>query len=233
MSKYKLNLILRLAQYDKRKNNTFRYYRNKVSPLNIKCSMTKNLSHTELVSVSLFFIFLLVTVNLSSQTKIEKEYRVKQSEVPEKCVENLNTLFPQNIAPKWYFEQTNNHSSYEAKFKWNKQKISVEFDSLSQKLEDVEVDVKKAEIPKIISESLLKEFKKYKPIEIQKQYSKTTDSKNEKWQDFKQNATLKYEIVLKTRIDKKWQLLEVLIQKSGEIERKQIVLLKNTDNLEF
>ena len=48
-----------------------------------------------------------------------------------------------------------------------------------------------------------------------------------------QRLTRKYEIVLKGKKNKKYQMVEYLFSNEGKFEDKAIIIMKNTDNLEY
>ena len=48
-----------------------------------------------------------------------------------------------------------------------------------------------------------------------------------------QRLTRKYEIVLKGKENKKYQMMEYLFSNEGKFEDKAIIIMKNTDNLEY
>ena len=46
-------------------------------------------------------------------------------------------------------------------------------------------------------------------------------------------SSRKYEIVLKGKENKKYQMMEYLFSNEGKFEDKAIIIMKNTDNLEY
>ena len=48
-----------------------------------------------------------------------------------------------------------------------------------------------------------------------------------------QRLTRKYEIVLKGKENRKYQMMEYLFSNEGKFEHKATIMIKNTDNLEY
>jgi hypothetical protein len=116
---------------------------------------------------------LLFSTLLVSQTKNEKEERIELKDFPQKAVDVLLALPKDCKRLKFYKETDGTKQSFEAKFKYNKQRYSLEF-SNEGVIEDIEVTVK----PKNIEDSVTtliksyfkRSYKRAKLIKTQKQY---------------------------------------------------------------
>ena len=122
------------------------------------------------------YIILLLVVqyssNLYAQEKYEKESRIKQKNVPSKALLFIDSLNFKNKI-KWYKEEGLYRKSFEAKFKYNKARYSVEFDTLGN-IEDLEIEVDWEDLKSNISDSISLQLKidciKHKIVKVQKQY---------------------------------------------------------------
>lgn len=188
------------------------------------------------ICISMLCCFLL-HINGFAQLKYEREYRLKKERVPQPAREFLDSCqFSSKII--WYGEESLEGHSIEAKVKEQQVKYSIEFDTLGT-LQDVEVDVKWDQVPEAaqhnISTYLNEVFEKHKFIKIQLQW---TGEKEAMWELIRKGKssrdfTLKYEIVLKGKLNKKAMWYEFLFSDKGQFERKATIIFRNTDNLEF
>ena len=190
----------------------------------------------QIIFIGLCYI-LLSTVTSYGQTKFEREYRLKATEVPliaRKYVANLG--FTQKI--KWYKEISQDGKSIEAKTKWANKCYSIEFAEDGQ-LEDIEIKITWKELPEIlqdkISKKLSAKFDTYKINKIQRQYTgeATILKKVVLGDKAERNFTTRYELIIKGKKDKKVKLYEFLFSDKGEILETFTIELRNTDNLEY
>lgn len=171
------------------------------------------------------------------QTKFEREYRIKSRDVPVKAIAFTAALkFTKKI--KWYKEEGLHQTSIEAKTKHNSKKYSVEFNTAGE-IEDIEIEIPWEDIPvqtqTRISQYLATAHRKYNIRKIQLQFTgdETTLINTITNKTVEEKATIHYEIVLKARTGKKHQLLEYLFTREGAMVKKAVILLKNTDHLEY
>ncbi len=172
------------------------------------------------------------------QTKVEIEKRVKTSEVPSQALEDLTENSQNTNKVKWYYQEDGDKQVYEAKFKQNSNKYSVEF-SKQGKILNVEVIIKAKQIDTDIYNQIKSElkaaFSDFKIRKIQREYLGDKDdlheiiSENEIDDDLK----IRYEIEVNAKIDKKRQLYEMLFNKKGELINQRLVKLKSTDILDY
>lgn len=194
--------------------------------------MIKNIALILIVSVILL-------AKLEAQVKYEKEYRLNQKDVPKPALDFVNTLgFDRKI--KWYKEEGLNKTSIEAKTKYLSKRYSVEFNSKGE-IEDIEVEIKLNEISEEVRQNILNylntNYQKANICKIQIQFSGDPDALshtivNQKFTNNPEVIT-RYEIVVKVKNKKKHEKLEYLFDDQGEMLQKAVILLKNTDNLEY
>jgi hypothetical protein len=169
------------------------------------------------------------------QYKFEREYRIKQSEAPEQAIKFTNQIGFKNRI-KWYAEESQDGKTFESKVYHNGKKHSIEFSSTGEII-DVEVKVKFSKLAENIQykiKSVLKtKFKKFKIRKVQLQYKGDKELlikgiKN----DFE--IAPKFEIVLKGKSNKNFELYELLFDSTGErIEKELKFSPDNFDNLQF
>lgn len=185
-----------------------------------------------------FLSFILLSGTLSQgQTKYEREYRIRHDEVPEIAHQFIRADII-NCRLKWYYEENLEGNSIEAKFKLNRQKYSVEFDTAG-KLQDIEIEYDFEEVPQEIKSRITKklqsEYEKHAIRKIQFQYSGAIASMPEFLQSEypAEEFTLKYELVAKGKKEGDWNLYELTFDADGKLEDISRIILRNSDNLEF
>ncbi|MDX5339245.1 MAG: hypothetical protein LPK25_09465 [Cyclobacteriaceae bacterium] len=172
-----------------------------------------------------------------SQDKVEVEVRVRKEMVPQNAIEQVNYLFEKGIKNlKWYQETTGDKISFEAKFKFDRQFYSVEFDTLGR-LEDIEIEISIDQIPdesrKNLTAYLEGEFQECTIFKIQRQLTGEIESlKKYLERDSDKEVTIHYEIVLAGKAEE-WDAWELLADSQGRFISIQKVLLKRFDNLIF
>lgn len=174
---------------------------------------------------------------LAVAQKFEKEYRIEPGEVPEKAYQFIHSA-DENFSEKWYFEENLEGNSIEAKFKFNRKKYSVEFDTLGNLL-DIEAERPFKDLPDnlhtSIQNSLQNMYSKFTVRKMQVQYSGTIDS----FADFiaesnkEKQYTIHYELVVKGRKNREWNLFEMTYNSQGKLKKTEQIILRNTDHLEF
>lgn len=165
-----------------------------------------------------------------SQVKNEKEERITPHEFPGLPLKYFNTIAEKVNYLKFYRETDGSKTSYEAKFKYNKQHYSIEFDSIG-KLEDIEIVIKEKDIPKSTLEKISghyeKHFKKVRFIKIQKQFVNTTKRTDKQFIDFvlrkPNNKHNHFEIIAEIKTKKRHELRELTFDKNGVFEKSRIV----------
>jgi len=104
--------------------------------------------YTSLLTFTLFGI----TFTSYSQIKFEKEYRIKEDQVPKQAAMFIKKAFD-NIKVKWYKEESHEGKTIEAKTVVDGIKHSMEFDTLGTTL-DVERTVKLSSLSSTLQENI-------------------------------------------------------------------------------
>lgn len=178
-------------------------------------------------------------LSLGAQTKYEREFRISETLVPSQAKTFVNEL-SQGVKVKWYIEQNLGKRSIEAKFKLNKKRYSVEFDT-DGVIEDVEIEKAFHTLEKPLQQTLHAFFKtRYKRHRIRKiqiQYSGSPKDLLSFFTDTKSDATQgilkRFEIVAKVKSDKTKQEVEFLFSDTGYLLSEAVILRKNADHLEY
>lgn len=185
------------------------------------------------------FILLLLsaTVPLSAQLKYEREYRLALAEVPKKAINFLEALSFQSKI-RWYKEESLTATSYEAKFRHDRQKYSIEFDSTGV-LEDVEIKIKWLSIREAtrqaISKVLDSQFSRHRLVKIQRQWSGDTKTVLQATKSgvIGEGIVERYETVIKGKSATGLHWYEITFSASGILLTQKRIILRNTDNLEY
>jgi signal recognition particle GTPase len=178
-----------------------------------------------------------VSNNLFAQDKFEKESRIKRRDVPSKALFFMDSL-SYNAKIKWYKEEAWNSESIEAKFKHNKTKYSIEYDTHGN-IEDVEIEVHWQDLDNELSKSITNQLKqdcsKHKIVKIQRQF---TGTKNDLFFLLRngihsEQIKIKYEMVVRCNEQKEVNLLEYLFNEKGLLVIKSKIIFKNSSHLEY
>ncbi len=190
---------------------------------------------------NVIFICILLALcsnSLFAQSKYEMEKRIKEEDVPTRALHFIDSL---RLVKKvrWYLEKGFGRSSIEAKFKLNKKKYSVEFDTTGS-IEDIEVQIKWDNLqPKskdAITNILKEDCKKFKIRKIQIQYLGSRAVLLEKIRDkhdSMNNIIIRYEIVVRCSETKSVALFEYLFSETGEKLSVSEILIENASNLVY
>jgi len=187
--------------------------------------------------IVLFFLSSFQSVQLTAQDKIERERRVKKSEVPKEEREWMRGAYENTRRIKWYYEETSGKSSYEAKIKVNNRQISVEFNT-SGIIEDIEIQIEADELPQVTAENIMKYFQKeYRKFDLRKIQEQWTgepedleDAVDENEMD---DIVIMYEIEYYGVSDSDKSLWEGLFDSEGNFIKKRKIVLRPADNLNF
>ncbi|SED95707.1 hypothetical protein SAMN05444353_0104 [Polaribacter dokdonensis DSW-5] len=187
--------------------------------------------------IFILFFVLCYSMNILSQEKFEKEYRVDREQIPQISLNFVDNLkFKKKI--KWYVEESNEGKTYEAKTCYLKYLYSLEFSEKGEIL-DVEKKVKFKELPNDvqnnISDKLSEKFKKFKFKKIQIQYKGTEQYLIDFIKNKSDNNDLKtsYEIIVKAKETDTYKLYEILLNEQGDILKMLEFRAINSINLEF
>lgn len=171
-----------------------------------------------------------------AQEKFEKESRLKSDEVPSEAQAFIDSLGVESKI-KWYAEEGLNQSSIEAKFEFQNQEYSVEFDT-SGVLEDIEILMDWEELEQSLKDQinaqLEKECEKFNIRKVQIQYSGNPSNLLIKIRTGEaKKVEVRYELIVKCRDENDVALFEYLFNDQGiQLSRSRIVF-KNSSNLEY
>ena len=187
--------------------------------------------------LTIVLMSLCFSIQFFAQQKFEKEYRVKEADVPKIASDFTNAInFKKRL--KWYAEESNDGKTFEAKVCHNKNLYSIEF-SNTGKLLDIEKKIKSrkfdTEIANKIANYLKANYTKFKIKKIQIQYKGSTQ---ELKQVFLNDAnSLKYiagfELIVKAKKEKRNQLYEMFFSKNGSHIKTLTIVPSSSLNLEF
>lgn len=186
----------------------------------------------------LLLIALQYSNNLCAQEKFEKESRIRQKDVPVKALHFIESSDLKKSNIKWYLEEGLNKKSIEAKFKLNKVRYSIEFDTLGN-VEDIEIETVwedlNSQLKDSISLHLKKDCLKYKIVKVQIQYSgsETALFSKLKANENNQDLTINYELIVKCTLQNKVELFEYLFSESGKPLSVSKIIFKNSSHLEY
>ena len=185
----------------------------------------------------LLVLFLLIGVAASAQNKYEREYRIKKSQFPANALGYIEAKLQEARHVRFYKETDSAKVSYEAKFKKDRLKYSVEF---SEKgiLEDIEILIKPVDIPndtfQRINQYLQDRFVKYRIQKIQQQYPVGNKNVETTVKNAFQNLMLpdiKYEIIVSGKKTKGYAQFEIVFDAAGNFEKIRKSLPPNYDHV--
>ena len=187
------------------------------------------------------FLILLILFSISTilfaQDKFEKESRIQPKDVPPRALLFIDSL---NLKTKikWYKEEGLDKESIEAKFKLNKVKHSVEFDTYG-KIEDVEIIVNWEDLESDLKDSIFFQLNidclSHKIVKAQRQF---LGSENEllfliKNRDVFEPLKIRYEMIIRCKYEKKVDLFEYLFNYDGKLISRSRIIFKNSSHLEY
>jgi hypothetical protein len=182
-------------------------------------------------------LLVLLSLQLYAQDKQEREFGVKEDEVPETALKWFNEAFNEPGKVNWYYEISSGKDSYEAKFKWKGNRYSVEFDTTGV-IEDVEVTIPWKKIPsetrKILEHYFRTNYTKYKILKVQKQYSGEPGNLKSYMQGEEPiDIITVWEIEFHGRTETENELWEGLFAGGGSLLQIRKIIQSPTNNLEF
>lgn len=184
---------------------------------------------------SILFLFGLNTA--IAQQKYEREFSIKKESIPSLAQQFIDSIGPDSNI-KWYREISLETVSIEAKFKKNKEKFSVEFDTLGV-LEDVEIEIASKDIqPEIYAQivsTLDSLYRKWKFQKIQENYPAESFNILNTIKQRSQDHPIKpfYEIVLIGKIEHASTLFELTFNELGKLIDVLEIIPNKSDHLEY
>ncbi|MBC2843577.1 hypothetical protein [Winogradskyella flava] len=164
------------------------------------------------------------------QTKNEREERIKISEFPELAIPVVQALPEACKRIKFYKETDGDKHSFEVKFKYNKQRYSLEF-SEDGIIEDIEITTRfkrieeksKTEIERFLKQA----FDKHKLIKIQKQFVYSVEKSASQFiNEALSDASLlvpNFEIIAEVRQKKRREIREFTFNDKGLFKNSRIL----------
>ena len=184
-----------------------------------------------------FLLFFLLAAHVFAQYKYEKEFRISEAEVPEPAVSFVDSLaFGTKV--RWYREVGYDTTSFEAKTRYDRQRYSIEF-SADGTFEDIEIGIRPERIPSavfgVMSAYLQAEHGKYTIDKAQVQYSGEPGTvlayfRNRETGD---GVGVNYEVVISTKKEGTYVMLEYLFSADGKFVRRSQVTLKQSENIMY
>lgn len=178
-----------------------------------------------------------VSNKLFAQDKLEKESRIKREDVPPKALSFIDALNYQTRI-KWHKEEGLSTVSVEAKFKHDKTRFSIEFDT-SGEIEDAEMEMKWSDMDTELSKSITKQLQldcaKHIIRKTQKQYTGAESALFSLLHDHTQSDDIQinYELIVKCKEQKEVHLFEYLFSEKGVLLSKSKIVFKNSSHLEY
>lgn len=187
----------------------------------------------------LIILFVVFAVPVKAQLKYEREYPLKNTEVPLQILHFIDSV-PCVKGIKYYKEESQDGESIEAKFTCKGEKYSVEF-ATDGVLQDIEVKLKKKdleqEVLQQLEEALKEEFETFKFVKIQGQFKGDRAVMLQQLREGlrKGEREQRYEIIIKGKEigSKDKSLFEYTFSEGMEPEKRLRIPLHATDNLEF
>ena len=181
---------------------------------------------------------LLIAFHGFSQAKYEKEFRIKEKYVPSVALNFVDSMtFDSKV--KWYKEIGLNRITIEAKAKYKKERYSIEFFE-NGVFKDVEIEIKPYKIPystfSKISGFLSQRHKKYKIEKVQIQYSGDRNLVLMFLRENRNNSegiTISYEVVISTKMDGNYLMLEYLFSETGEYLQSNEIISRRNDTIDY
>ena len=175
------------------------------------------------MKIKLLLVLLCLGQFVISQTKNEKEERIKPSNFPLAAQQVVTSLPSDCKRLKFYKETDGQKESFEAKFKYKGKRYSLEF-SKEGNIEDLEVLTKIKSIEATISSKIIEHFEstytKHKLIKIQEQYVYNTATDPIQFVNRvlneKSDIAPNFEIIAEVKLNKQRELRELTFNGTGQ-----------------
>lgn len=173
-----------------------------------------------------------------SQTKVEYEKRIDESEIPSALREKLYNCFDKKVKIKWFFQKDGQKEVFEAKFKYNEHFYSVEF-NLMKVIQNVEIIITENELKKTTLEAIhtkiSKEFKDFSILKMQREYRGNPEDLYNVigLKRYSKKLDIFYDIELNVKQNRRRQKYEMILDENFNINLIRKVKLKSTDILDY
>jgi hypothetical protein len=171
-----------------------------------------------------------------AQEKQEQEFRIDDSEVPE-AASSFIAQVPVKKSFRWYKEKNGSLVTFEAKGRWNRHEISIEFNDAGV-IEDIEITQKMRSIPQAVRERitavLKEEGSRYRIKKMQYQFvGKPEVLLALLMRDSLEQLASNYELVVQVKVDNAYHIYEYLFDNSGKLTQRLEVMERNSFNIQF
>jgi hypothetical protein len=182
-------------------------------------------------------ILIMISLSAGAQEKKERETRVNRRDVPEDAREFINDTFEGFKRVRWYFEESNEGNSFEAKFRWNRKLYSVKFDTKG-KIIDIEWIVTFEDIPQTAKENIMaylnENFTSYRILKIQKQLLGDEENLEDYIEEgYHPDVTINFEFEIHGKSPENNNLWEILFSETGAPILRREIILPDNFNLDF
>jgi len=174
---------------------------------------------------------------VKAQVKKEQEFRIAKNDFPQNSLRTLQPHLTNAKRIRFYKEFDGKKTSFESKFKKDRLKYSIEFDSLGQ-LEDVEFIIKEKDIPEetwlTLQHYLKVNYHNSKIKKIQQQYPIGTKSAFQVLESAFQNLLLpdiNYELIISAKEDSGFTFYEVSFDHEGNFLNARKLVDSNYDHV--
>ena len=184
-----------------------------------------------------FTALLLWLAPATAQVKYEREYSIKETQVPPDALSFVNEIF-KDVKINWFAEENLTGTYIEAKVKYSGKQYSIEF-SDSGKILDVEILTKFKGLPEntrdLITTKLKEEFKNFKIVKTQIQWIGSRDLLKAALSNKKlpMEVIIHYELIVRAKKNELSKYHEVLFDQSGNIKSIREIVQGNVDNLVY
>ena len=172
-----------------------------------------------------------------SQHKIEREYAIKTSQVPEQALKFVNQSFNKNRI-RWYAEESQKGRSIEAKVKQDGTIYSVEFDE-DGNLQDIEMLIAFNSLAEDLRKAMMKtleaDFTRIKIHKVQRQWTGPAATLQQLLNKKSPGGkyTTRYELVIRGTKGKSTSDHEVLLDEKGTLINQSKIIQKDSPHLLF
>jgi len=185
----------------------------------------------------LLALALLLYPRTASAQKIEREYAIRTTQVPEQALKYVNQVFDERRT-KWYAEESQKGRSIEAKVKQDGTIYSIEFDE-DGKLQDIETLIRFRSLPEALQNAIMNsleaEFSRIKIHKVQRQWTGPAETLQLLLAKKKpeEKYMTRYELVIRGNQDNRTSDYEVLVDDKGTLIRKSRIIQKDSPHLLF
>ncbi len=194
-------------------------------------------SHYFWRGLAVLTIFFVARFSVYAQFKQEREFRIRAESAPVAAQDFVAACqFESKV--KWYWEEDVSSLSIEAKVRHQGRRYSIEFDT-SGRLQDVEVRWHMDDLPSRTRTGILNHletaFARFRIGKVQEQWIGPEPLLRDliKAGEGATSAQTNYELIVRGRQGSRINRYEYLFDAEGSYIRHNLILSRNTDNLDF